>query len=113
MSARSTVSPWLLLAAVFVAACGERPRPSIVLITLDTTRADHLGCYGYPQATTPNLDRFATGAVLYEHAYATSSWTLPSHASLFTGLLPVQHGAQATPTGSLRRLGYGVRPLAE
>jgi arylsulfatase A-like enzyme len=101
------------LAAACIAGCRAAARPSVLLVTLDTTRADHLGCYGYAAGTSPNLDRFAEAAVLYERAYATSSWTLPSHASLFTGLLPMQHGAQTTPAGADRRLGYAVRPLAE
>jgi len=84
-----------------------------VLITLDTTRADHLGAYGYANARTPNFDRLAADGVLYEHAYATSSWTLPSHASILTGLLPMQHGAQTAAGASSEQLGYGVRPLSE
>jgi arylsulfatase len=96
-----------------LAACAQPSPPSVVLITLDTTRADHLGAYGYEPALTSNLDRFAEQSVLYESAYATSSWTLPSHASLFTGLLPMQHGAQTAPEGSSQHLGYTVRPLAD
>lgn len=68
-------------------------RPNIVLISLDTVRADHLHCYGYARPTTPNLDRLAAQGVLFENAIAPSSWTLASHASIFTGLLPHQHGA--------------------
>lgn len=94
-------------------ACGPSAPPNIVLVSLDTTRADHLGAYGYKGGTSPELDRFAERAVTYERAYATSSWTLPTHASMFTGLLPMQHGAQSVPEGPNRSLGYGVRPLAE
>jgi arylsulfatase A-like enzyme len=68
-------------------------RPNIVLITLDTVRADHLSIYGYQRPTTPNLDRLASHGVLFEQAISSSSWTLPSLASIFTGLLPHQHGA--------------------
>ncbi len=107
----------LVLAAALgtgaVGGCRVAARPNVLLVTLDTTRPDRLGCYGHADATTPNLDRFAETGVLYERAYSTSSWTLPSHASLFTGLLPMQHGAQSTPKGAARQLGYGVRPLAE
>jgi arylsulfatase A-like enzyme len=71
-------------------------RPNIVLITLDTVRADHFSTYGYHRPTTPNLDRLAAQGVLFEDAIATTSWTLPSHASMFTGLLPHQHGANAS-----------------
>ncbi len=68
-------------------------RPNILLITLDTTRKDHLSCYGYPKKTTPALDQLAAESVKYEFAVSTSSWTLPAHASLFTGMLPVDHSA--------------------
>jgi arylsulfatase A-like enzyme len=68
-------------------------RPNIVLIALDTARADHLSCYGYSRATTPNIDGLAQRGVQFENAIAPSSWTLPSVASLFTGLFPHQHGA--------------------
>ncbi len=67
--------------------------PNIVLIILDTVRADHLSCYGYRRPTTPHLDGFAARGVLFENVSAPSSWTLPSLASIFTGLLPHQHGA--------------------
>ncbi len=75
----------------------EKPNKSdemnIVLVTLDTTRADHLGCYGYSKNTSPFLDSLARKGTLFENAYANSTWTLPSHASLFTGLMPSVHGA--------------------
>ncbi|MEJ2010265.1 MAG: sulfatase-like hydrolase/transferase [Acidobacteriota bacterium] len=67
--------------------------PNVIFITLDTVRADHLSAYGYNRPTTPNLDRFARTGVLFENAIAPTSWTLSSHASMFTGLLPQQHGA--------------------
>jgi arylsulfatase A-like enzyme len=65
---------------------------NFVLITLDTTRADHLGCYGYSKDTTPFLDSLAQNGLLFENAYANATWTLPSHASLFTGMMPSVHG---------------------
>ena len=68
-------------------------RPNIILITLDTVRADHLSLYGYQRPTTPNLKRWARQGVVFDNAIAPSSWTLPSHASIMTGLLPHQHGA--------------------
>lgn len=67
-------------------------KPNIVLIVLDAVRQDHLSCYGYSRATTPHIDRLAAEGVLFENAYSTSCWTIPSHASLFTGLYPSQHG---------------------
>ncbi|MEM6795184.1 MAG: sulfatase [Acidobacteriota bacterium] len=69
----------------------------VILIVLDTTRADHLSLYGYPRNTSPQLERFAEDAVVFDHAVSTSSWTLPSHASLFTGLMPLSHGALRLP----------------
>lgn len=69
-----------------------RDRPNIVLIVLDTLRADHVGCYSYHRDTTPNIDRFSRESTLFSNAYAPSYWTLPSHASLFTGLYPSEHG---------------------
>ncbi len=69
----------------------EDARPNVVLISLDTLRADHVGCYGYHRDTSPNIDTFAEDAFLFENAIAPSTWTLPSHASIFTGLLPTLH----------------------
>ena len=65
--------------------------PDVLLIVLDSQRADRLGCYGYQAATTPNLDSFAREAVLFEQAISPAQWTIPSHASLFTGLYPTAH----------------------
>jgi arylsulfatase A-like enzyme len=62
--------------------------PNVVLIVLDTVRAASLSLYGYPRGTSSHLDEFATTGAVFEHAMATSSWTLPSHASMFTGRLP-------------------------
>lgn len=117
-AAKRMQQPILLLGVMlaFGLGCAPEPEPeraNFVLVTLDTTRPDHLGPYGYAAAETPNLDRFAQGARVYERAYATSSWTLASHASILTGLLPRQHGAQSMPKGANRSLGYGVRPLSD
>ena len=76
-------------------------RPHILLITMDTTRADHLGCYGYDVNTSEHVDRFAAGATVYERCISPSTWTLPSHASLFTGKFPSAHGARKDPEGVL------------
>ena len=106
LSARRTLLRiWKRVVAALVialtGACGSAPRPDIVLITLDTTRADRLGCYGYGGETTPNLDRFAKEAVVYTRAYSTTSWTFPAHASLFTGKFTASHGMRYDPEGSL------------
>lgn len=66
--------------------------PNILVIVADTLRADHLSSYGYPRATSPNIDRLARSGVLFENAIAPSSWSLPSHASLVTGRAVHEHG---------------------
>ena len=92
---------WLIL----LLGCGGRQdqRPDIVLISIDTLRADHLGCYGYPAPSSPNIDRFSQNAVLFEQTIAAASSTLPSHASLFTSQVPQHHRASHTAN----------RPLAQ
>jgi arylsulfatase A-like enzyme len=64
----------------------------VILIVMDTTRRDHVTLYGYPRPTTPNLERFAQSAAVYDDAWSLSNWTPASHATMFTGLLPAQHG---------------------
>ncbi len=97
-------------ACLLLAGCSqpEAPalleRPNILLITLDTTRADRLGAYGYSKDTSPKLDALAAESVFYTRAVATSSWTLPSHASLFTGKFTRSHGARYDAEGPLRLL---------
>jgi arylsulfatase A-like enzyme len=73
-------------------------RPNVIILLIDMLRADHVGCYGYELATTPNIDRFAGEGVLFSNAVAESPWTLPSTATLLSGLHPAVHGA--TTTGS-------------
>jgi len=66
-------------------------RPNIILIVMDTVRADHLSCYGHHRRTTPNIDDLARHGVLYENAFTAAPWTPPSHASIFTGKYPSHH----------------------
>ena len=66
--------------------------PNVLFVVLDTLRADHLGAYGYHRATSPNLDAIAAEGVLFENAFSAAPWTLPSHASIFTGLHATTHG---------------------
>jgi arylsulfatase A-like enzyme len=80
---------------------GRDDRPNILLVTLDTTRADHLGCYGYARPTSPALDALAADGIVYTRALAPGTWTLPSHASLLTGKCPSSHGARYDPQGPL------------
>ena len=78
-------------------ALARAPRPlSVLLVTLDTTRADRLGCYGHPGGATPQLDALALRGVLFRQAYAHVPLTCPSHASLLTGLLPPATGCGTT-----------------
>ena len=72
---------------------GDGKAPNVLLISIDTLRPDHLGSYGYERATTPNIDRLARDSVRFDQAFSTSGWTLPAHASMFTGLLPCHHGS--------------------
>jgi arylsulfatase A-like enzyme len=83
---------------------------NLLVITLDTTRPDRLGCYGNHAIDTPHLDRLCTRGVVFSGAVATAPATLPSHASIFTGLYPLHHGARAN---ALYRLGSEQRTLAE
>ena len=66
-------------------------RPNIILMTIESLRADHVTCYGYERETTPHIDALAGQAIVYDQAYSVTSWTLPSHASIFTGLYPSAH----------------------
>jgi len=68
------------------------PKPNVLLIVMDTTRADHFSSYGYRKPTTPHIDKLAKEGRLFTNAIAPSSWTIPSHASLFTGVYSSKHG---------------------
>jgi choline-sulfatase len=89
-------------------------RPPVLFLVLDSMRTDRLALYGHDRSTTPNLDRLAERATVYENAVAPASWTLPSHSSMFTGLTPSEHGVTngfLDTTGALR-LPDGTTPLA-
>lgn len=102
----------LVLGLLSASACGGgQARPAgILLITLDTTRADHLGCYGDASAVTPNLDALAQQSVRFDQAMAAVPVTLPSHATMFTGLYPPTHGVRYN---GMFRLGETSVTLAE
>ena len=85
------------------------PDPTVVVISIDTLRPDHLGAYGYERDTSPEIDALAAGGALFTHAVSTSSWTLPAHAALFTGLSDRVHGCN----DSDRRLSPDHTTLAE
>jgi tetratricopeptide (TPR) repeat protein len=119
---RRTVVFCLALAG---AACARGPKDQfpgapVVLVSIDTLRADHLPAYGYAGVQTPHLDRFAQDAIVFENAYTHVPLTLPAHVSILTGLLPFEHGvrdnlgyrfdAKAHPTlqGLLKARGYAT-----
>jgi len=87
----------------------EEKQPNIVLIVMDTVRQDHLSCYGYFRDTSPYLKRVAKEGVVFDNVISTAPWTLPSHASMFTGLYPSQHGA----THASLKLSPGLELLSE
>jgi len=105
----------MAVGAFVLTACGPgdvsktTQHPNVLLVVLDTVRADALSCYGNSRPTTPELDRLAGEGARFENAYATCFWTLPSHASLLTGLYPSQAGA----TSETNHLPDGPTTLAE
>lgn len=91
-------------------------RPNVLLISIDTLRADHLSCHGYARPTTPNLDRLAAEGTRFSHAFGTAVWTPPAHGSMLTGLYPTQHGVvdenrldDAVPTVAMLMARSGYR----
>jgi arylsulfatase A-like enzyme/Flp pilus assembly protein TadD len=86
---------FLLAVAATGTGCRARAKPkNVVLITIDTTRADHLGCYGYAAAHTPTLDGLAADGALFEEAYSSVPLTAPSHSTIMTGKHPMAHGVR-------------------
>ena len=88
----------------------SRAAPNIVLVVLDTLRADRTSAYGYARDTTPHLAELARRGVLFEEAHSTASWTWPSTASILTGLLPEEHGVEDAASSFLSE---GLDTLAE
>lgn len=109
-SGSSGVLRWIALAVLLAAAAGGawwflRPAPAgpVILISIDTLRADHLSVYGYTKGRTPNIDALARDGVVFDRAYAHAPQTLPSHTSILTGLLPFEHGVRDN-------IGFTVKP---
>jgi arylsulfatase A-like enzyme len=72
-----------------------RKQPNIILISIDTLRPDHMGCYGYSRPTSPVMDQFASEGLLFEDVTSPSPWTLPAHGSMLTGLYPNRHALKS------------------
>jgi arylsulfatase A-like enzyme len=85
------------LALALVGCSGSKARPNVVLIVVDSLRADALGCYGSPLGSSPHLDALAAGGMRYERAIAQAPWNLPSVSSLLTGVYPSHHAMDAGP----------------
>ena len=111
---------WLSCVAVCLASCSnDEPsyRANIVLISVDTLRADHIPTYGYGRPTAPRIDEFARGATVFDRCYAESSHTLLTHATLLTGVYPETHGVVSSrstlpdeiPTLAEALLDHGLR----
>ncbi len=115
--ARSSRHPGLIVVLGLLPAlgCRGRPAPDIILVSLDTVRADHLSVYGYSRPTTPNLEGFAREAAVFEQAFTPIPWTVGAHMSLLTALYPTVHNVAhlepqsdvpRTATEALREAGY-------
>jgi arylsulfatase A-like enzyme/Tfp pilus assembly protein PilF len=90
-------------AAVAIGLLSRKPGAiNVILISVDTLRPDHLGCYGYGDVSTPHIDNLAEEGVLFEDALTSVPLTLPSHASILTGLYPISHGIRDNGTFILR-----------
>src|SRR5215218_8988354 len=130
MSLRGTLRGTVIAAALLAAACGRDASPGpgrfagapVILISVDTLRADHLPAYGYRQVETPNIDGLRRDSVLFERVYSHCPMTLPSHVSMFTGALPTENGVRnnigyrfegakfRTLAEELRERGYATGP---
>lgn len=106
---RGAAGAAVAMALLAVASCARGPEAPlfpgapVVIVSIDTLRADHLPAYGYSAGATPHLDRFRKEAILFENVYTHVPLTLPAHASLFTGKLPFAHGVRDN-------LGYRLDP---
>src|SRR5260370_22840826 len=87
----------LLISSFLVASCElpaqAKPAPNVVVITIDTLRADHLGCYGDKRIRTPNIDALASDGARFERAYTPVPVTLPAHTEIFTRTYPILSGS--------------------
>jgi arylsulfatase A-like enzyme len=84
---------WCYLALILLGGCTPKTPENVILIVIDTLRADHLGFYGYERPTSPRLDEWSHHGVVFDQALATSPWTLPTFGSILSGRIPSHHGA--------------------
>lgn len=90
--------PWIFGCSAEDSGAMSAARPNVLLITVDTLRADHLGIHGYGRATSPRIDEFASQAIVFENAQAAASWTLPGLASIMTSRFSSGHGCWDSTT---------------
>src|ERR1700722_4461480 len=91
--------------ALLTAGCALSAQPPVILISIDTLRADHLGAYGYTKIKTPNIDSYAQGGTVFSNVDAQVPLTLPSHTSFFTSSYPfenqIEENAERVPAGAV------------
>ncbi len=109
-SGTTTIAGIVIFISVWLCSCHRTPDTNLLLITVDTLRADRLGCYDFPAARTPFIDRLAGEGVRCTHATTAAPITLPSHATILTGLYPPAHGVR---DNGAYALGQGAVTLAE
>ncbi len=108
---RLTILFSVAIVAIVVILVGHREKPfNLLLVSFDTTRPDHLGCYGYPNIDTPNIDRIASEGIIFRDAVTSVPLTAPSHSTILTGLYPTRHGVRDNSTFVL---GDEITTLAE
>jgi arabinofuranosyltransferase len=115
-------SSWMVSSPRVLDTLDSAARRNVVIVTIDTLRADYLGCYGHDRPTSPNIDVLAKSSVLFERCVSQASWTLPSYSSIFTGLFCETHGvvrrdnklgfAQVTFIEELAKAGYATGGIA-
>ena len=115
-------SSWMVSSPRVLDTLDPAARRNVLIVTIDTLRADYLGCYGHDRPTSPNLDVLAKSSVLFERCVSQASWTLPSYSSIFTGLFCETHGvvrrdnrlgfAQVTFIEELAKAGYATGAIA-
>lgn len=115
---RATILVMVLLviggAAILVSGgAADQDRPDVLVISINSLRADHLSCYGYERNTTPNICSLADDGYRYTQAFSQYHWTIPSETSIQTGLYPAVHGIMLDPDGSLGSLPSDIITLAE